>query len=113
MVGAFQFTLGGPRLRAAALGGVLVLGLLGAGVLLAGRAAAADRAEARVSTSPEATVSGTDVAGRPSGPDPALAAEPPPLTRAAARRRVETISPVPWLARFGPVALERRASAGE
>jgi hypothetical protein len=31
-----------------------------------------------------------------------------PLTRAAARRRVESISPVPWLAHFGPVSLERR-----
>ncbi|MEZ4282746.1 MAG: hypothetical protein R3F21_24375 [Myxococcota bacterium] len=61
---------------------------------------------ARVSTSPEA-----------SGPSP-FAIEPPtprtsdddglpPLTRAATRRRVESISPVPWLARFGPVSLER------
>jgi len=32
----------------------------------------------------------------------------PPLTRAAARRRVETISPADWLARYGSVDIERR-----
>lgn len=31
-----------------------------------------------------------------------------PLTRAAARRRVDELSPVPWLERFGAVAVERR-----
>lgn len=30
-----------------------------------------------------------------------------PLTRAAARQRVETLSPLPWLSRFGPVVVER------
>ncbi len=63
--------------------------------------------EARVSTSPE-----TGAAQAQATPDPSAIAAPtdapPPLTRAAARRRVETISPVPWLARFGPVSLERR-----
>jgi hypothetical protein len=63
--------------------------------------------EARVSTSPE-----SDSAQARATTDPSATArpadDPPPLTRAAARRRVETISPVPWLARFGPVSLERR-----
>ena len=30
-----------------------------------------------------------------------------PLTRAAARQRVETVSPLPWLSRFGPVVVEQ------
>ena len=30
-----------------------------------------------------------------------------PLTRAAARQRVEAMSPAAWLAHFGPVAIER------
>ncbi len=32
----------------------------------------------------------------------------PPLTRAAARHRVDGISPAAWLGRFGPVSIERR-----
>jgi hypothetical protein len=32
----------------------------------------------------------------------------PPLTRAAARQRVDGISPAAWLARFGLVSIERR-----
>jgi hypothetical protein len=32
----------------------------------------------------------------------------PPLTRAAARRQVETITPAHWLSRFGRVDVERR-----
>ncbi len=30
-----------------------------------------------------------------------------PLTRAAARQRIETLSPLPWLSRFGPVVVEQ------
>lgn len=76
----------------------------------AGAARAVDGAEppdARVAASPEPDAS---LAPAPSGPSARAnaAEEPPPLTRAAARRRVETISPMPWLVRFGPVSLERR-----
>ena len=31
-----------------------------------------------------------------------------PLTRAAARRRIEAVTPVEWLARFGSVEVQRR-----
>ncbi|MHA7837517.1 MAG: hypothetical protein ACX98W_08680 [bacterium] len=34
------------------------------------------------------------------------AADPLPLTRAAAQLRVEGMSPVDWLARFGPVSVD-------
>lgn len=67
----------------------------------------ATAAHARVSMSPEEDAAAVS----PAPPASARAGESThatPLTRAAARRRVETISPVPWLARFGPVSLERR-----
>ncbi len=80
-------------------------------VLPAGPVAAgpAETAHARVSTSPDEHAA-TAIAPPPS-PLAGVASDgedPTPLTRAAARRRVESISPVPWLARFGPVSLERR-----
>jgi hypothetical protein len=60
----------------------------------------------RVSTSPEEdTARATPPQARPHAAQTENAI---PLTRAAARRRVEKISPAPWLARFGPVSLERR-----
>ncbi|MBK7949028.1 MAG: hypothetical protein IPK00_09840 [Deltaproteobacteria bacterium] len=62
--------------------------------------------EARVSTSPEEHTSSTAPALRPSRPMRVLSNEPP-LTRAAARQRVETMSPARWLERFGPVVVER------
>ena len=68
------------------------------------RSAAAD---ARVSMSPEENA----LMVSPAPASSAIAgdsADETPLTRAAARRRVETISPVRWLSRFGPVSLERR-----
>jgi hypothetical protein len=60
----------------------------------------------RVSTSPdENTATATPPQAHPRTAETENAI---PLTRAAARRRIEKITPVPWLARFGPVALERR-----
>jgi hypothetical protein len=60
----------------------------------------------RVSTSPDEN---TALASPPpASPQSGDAGNAIPLTRAAARRRVETISPVAWLTRFGPVSLERR-----
>jgi hypothetical protein len=35
------------------------------------------------------------------------------LTRAAARQRVETLSPLPWLSRFGPVVVEQADDQAE
>jgi hypothetical protein len=63
--------------------------------------------EARVSTSPGSESGAPPVFG------PALATggdglDEEPLTRAAARHRVETASPTKWLARFGSVTVERR-----
>ena len=61
----------------------------------------------RVSTSPdqEAPTAAVDTssARRRPGADGAT-----PLTRAAARQRVQTISPAPWLAGFGAVSVELR-----
>lgn len=83
-----------------------------AAALVAGPAAA-DRPEARVSRGPEPIATRAGGSVEAAAPDAAPAAERPPLTRAAARQRVETISPVPWLARFGPVSLEQREAPGE
>lgn len=62
--------------------------------------------EARVSTSPEDHALSNAPAERPARPMRVLEDEPP-LTRAAARQRVETMSPARWLERFGPVTVER------
>lgn len=94
------------------LAGVLAAGAAsppaaGAAGAAADAAAEAEATDARVSTSPETN----EAAPSPARPASVLAngaAAPPPLTRAAARQRVESISPVPWLARFGPVSLEHR-----
>jgi hypothetical protein len=67
----------------------------------------AEAPDARVSTSPE-TNAATPATSRPASALAIAADAPPPLTRAAARQRVESISPLPWLARFGPVSLEHR-----
>lgn len=88
---------------------VLVLALALAGPVAAAAEASDDRlaaADPRVSMSPEQAAATTS--SSPSTAPQAESALEPPLTRAAARRRVETISPVPWLARFGPVSLEGR-----
>jgi hypothetical protein len=72
----------------------------------AGPAAGDSPSPRRVSTSPEEnTAMATPPKASPQSGD---AENATPLTRAAARRRVEKISPVPWLTRFGPVSLERR-----
>lgn len=63
--------------------------------------------EARVSTSPE----GPSNARPPGGRVPRamrVLDDDPPLTRAAARLRVETMSPARWLEHYGPVTVERR-----
>jgi hypothetical protein len=65
--------------------------------------------DARVSTSPDPSTPAQSAIHPPT--PGATASEDdglPPLTRAATRRRIESISPVPWLARFGPVSLEQR-----
>lgn len=63
--------------------------------------------DVRVSTSPglemlPAPGLSSELPARP------LAASAKPLTRAAARQRLETASPTAWLARFGNVTIERR-----
>ena len=68
------------------------------------RSAAAD---ARVSMSPEENAATVPLAPASSA-HAGNSVDTAPLTRAASRRRVETISPVPWLSRFGPVSLEHR-----
>jgi hypothetical protein len=42
------------------------------------------------------------------GPPAALASDDPPLTRAATQQRIEEMSPIHWLSRFGKVSIERR-----
>ena len=44
----------------------------------------------------------------PPGPSRVERADAPPLTRAAAQQRIETMSPEAWLAGFGSVRVERR-----
>jgi hypothetical protein len=66
--------------------------------------AAASESESPVSTSPGGLA-------RPTATEPEqLAGEDPndlPLTRAATRRRIESMSPVTWLSSFGPVTVGR------
>ncbi len=66
-----------------------------------------DAPDARVSTSPD-VIPAARVSIRPTTQPTSADDQLPPLTRAATRQRVESISPLPWLARFGPVSLERR-----
>ncbi|MFO0689880.1 MAG: hypothetical protein U0900_14380 [Myxococcota bacterium] len=61
----------------------------------------------RVSTSPEDHPPASAATARPARPMRVVEDEPP-LTRAAARQRVESMSPAQWLERFGPVVIERR-----
>jgi hypothetical protein len=97
-------TLRGPgRPAGGSIATLLALGLL----CLATPIWAADEGadEKPVSTSPMTTHSSKGDAHRARS----RARTPtPPLTRAAARRQVETISPVDWLARYGHVDIERR-----
>lgn len=65
--------------------------------------AAADRPDRPVSTSPEPREQRNAVPGSLARD---TAADPLPLTRAAAQQRVEGMSPVDWLARFGPVSID-------
>ncbi len=44
--------------------------------------------------------------------DPGAVDESVPLTRAAARRRVETMSPTDWLASYGEVVVGRNGPTG-
>lgn len=99
--------------RAAACGGValaLLAAPIGSATAETGPVAtpviAEPTGEARVSTSPEDHASSTAPALRPARPMRVRSNEPP-LTRAAARQRVETMSPARWLERFGPVVVER------
>ena len=66
-----------------------------------------DAPDARVSTSPD-VIPTTRHSIRPAASHTHAEDRLPPLTRAATRQRVESISPVPWLAQFGPVSLEQR-----
>lgn len=66
-----------------------------------------DAPDARVSTSPDVIPTARS-AIRPPTLQTSADDHLPPLTRAATRQRVESISPVPWLAQFGPVSLEQR-----
>ncbi len=85
------------------------IGLL---VLLAAPLAAADAADAEaanheraVSTSPlpaNASELATPAKQRPTPPHHR------PLTRAASQQRIDSISPLGWLARYGPVDVTRR-----
>ena len=68
-------------------------------------AATDDSAGKPVSTSPIATQSSSDDVHRALPP---THISTPPLTRAAAQRQLETISPADWLARYGRVDIERR-----
>lgn len=129
MVGVFQFTprensgaaaaaqTGQPSaIVAVAAGGLLALALLAARAASAETGGTDSRAPApgagptraeRVSTSPEAHPVGSSATTRPARPMRVIEDEPP-LTRAAARQRVESMSPAQWLERFGPVVVERR-----
>ena len=86
--------------RALALVGLLAALAIDAG---ANEPAGSDATDAPVSTSP----------APPAAPGPATRwpttsrIDTPPLTRAAERQRVEQISPVSWLSRFGEVRVER------
>jgi hypothetical protein len=63
-----------------------------------------------VSTSPNPPAALAPIAGSPAGQSPVLSAAPelPPLTRAAARLRIEEMSPVRWLAHYGNVSIGQR-----
>jgi len=63
-----------------------------------------------VSTSPNPPAAFAPEAGSPASqsPDHSVAPEPLPLTRAAARLRIEEMSPVRWLAHYGNVSIAQR-----
>jgi len=119
MLGGFQSIFGRPtdsdgpaRARAGRIAAALTLGLW---IVVAALQARADdpgpeRApglEARVSTSPDAQAAPATAGADPSRPMHVLDREPP-LTRAAARHRIEAMSPTAWLAHYGAVTVERR-----
>jgi hypothetical protein len=83
--------------------------LTGSALLLGASIAASDATEpgdaTPVSTSPSA-IDASDSKTPRSTPAPDTQA--PTLTRAAARSKLEAISPLPWLARFGRVEIVRR-----
>lgn len=100
----YKFTRARPvlalRLMAATLAGLLVLFIASIG--------SADEADPDSPVSTPPTLSATrlsDALGARSDRDRRANR---PLTRAAARQFVETISPVDWLARFGRVEVGRR-----
>jgi DNA-binding transcriptional LysR family regulator len=68
-------------------------------------AATDDSAGKPVSTSPIETQSSSDDVHHVLPP---AHISTPPLTRAAAQRQLDTISPADWLARYGRVDIERR-----
>ena len=86
---------------------MLSLALAGAAFADDGRAARtgpAQDGEPAVSTSPEfARAEGAHGAARPAS----RATTRPALTRAASRQRIETMSPLGWLERFGSVEVGR------
>jgi hypothetical protein len=114
MLGGFRSTTGmteAVRARLALATALLVLLTAGSGPARS-EGSAPERAveldePVRVSTSPDQqtpnAVADTSSARRRPGADGTA-----PLTRAAARQRVQTISPAPWLAGFGAVSVELR-----
>ncbi len=92
--------------RAPSIAPVPPLATLPAGPVAGEPVAAEAPSPRRVSTSPdENSGRATATQARPQAVETENAT---PLTRAAARKRIEKISPGPWLARFGPVSVERR-----
>ena len=110
-MGAFKHNLSRcvarPPRTLARLASVLSLALAGTAFADDGRAARTGRvqkAEPAVSTSPEfARADGGHGTVRPSHDAPTR----PALTRAASQQRIETMSPLGWLERFGSVEVGR------
>jgi len=93
------------RLPAAIVVGALVLWMATAAHAGSIRLTATERLSEPVSTSPLAKV---EVRPDPSALDTSSATEGAlPLTRAAAKKRVEDISPLEWLEHYGRVAVRR------
>jgi hypothetical protein len=61
-----------------------------------------------VSTSPSPPAAPARFAGVSSTPPANTAPDVPPLTRAAARVRIEEMSPIRWLANYGNVSIGQR-----
>ncbi len=88
-----------------ALGASLAILALAAGPAVASERPDPTRSGGPVSTSPESPADAPETRSEPLG---AVARSQRPLTRAAVRLERESISPLRWLDRFGPVRVERR-----